>query len=215
MMTRWISVARTSTWALLGCALMSACVPLPYRPSVAIHHDYISAEAASAILLKADSSASLGKVAADLQRAEPRIVLIDPAGILQGPTDFIALPDVIAELATLPTDAAAPDFLLGLSALTTKQVHDTDYYMPLVGYTKTEYVARLPASIVELRSVQRAEALTFQSDYSMMVAQLFYGIMTIPMPEGAIHSALVDELLRRLRTGRPTGPIRLVVMSQK
>jgi hypothetical protein len=206
-------VIKFAPYALLACTLISGCVPIPYRPPVTIHHERISDEAAPAILLKTESVAWIGKLGAELQRAEPRIVFIDGASVL--PSDFIALPDVIAELLKLTPGTSSPDFLLGLGTLITQQVHDTNYYVPLAGYTKTQFVTRWPVSLIELRAGRSAEALTFQSDYSLVVAQLFYGVMTVPMPERAIRSALIVELLRNLRTARPSGPISLVVMFQK
>ena len=208
-------VINCAAYALLACAFISGCAPIPYRPSVNILREHISDEEASAVLLKTESVAWTGKIGAELQRAEPRIVFIDGASVLQGRSDFMALSDVIADLLTLTPGTSSPDFVLGLGSLTTEQVHDTNYYVPLVGYTKTQFVARWPASLIELRTGRSAEALIFPSNYSMVVAQLFYGVMIVPMPEQAIHHALIVELLRDLKTACPSGPIRLVVMFQK
>jgi hypothetical protein len=200
---------------VFASSLLCACVPIPYRPSVSIQHEAVSQESASAVQLKMQSSGWLGKIGEELKRTEPRILFIDGAAALPGANDFISLPNAIAALSRLPPGPAAPDFLLGLSAFTDEKVHDTNYYVPLVGYDREQYVARLPSLLVDLRSGQPAEALDFESQYSMVVVQMFYGVMTVPMPQSAIHSALVAEVSRRLRAAQPHGPIRLLVMFQK
>jgi hypothetical protein len=203
--------------AAVFCAvsLVTACVPVPYKPAVSIQHEAVAPEGAPAILLKTEPSSWLGDVGKELQRAEPRIVFMDGAKSLPDARDFISLPEAIAALSKLPPGSDTPDYLLGLSPFTEQHVHATDDYMPLFGYTKDQYVAHQPSMLVELRSAQPAEAMDFKSAYSMVVVQFFYGVMTVPRVHSAIDNALVAEVARRLRVAQPQGPIRLLVMFEK
>jgi hypothetical protein len=102
------------TLGWLISSLVSACILVPHLPSVTIQQEPISEAAAPPVLRKAESSAWLVKIGTDLRRAEPRIVLIDGAGVLDSPREFTSLPNVAAALSRLAT-AAAPPVLLGLT----------------------------------------------------------------------------------------------------
>jgi hypothetical protein len=208
--------AATLTASLLCAAtLLAGCVPIPYKPAVSVQHDVITPEAAPAILLKAEPPAWAGKVGEQLRRAEPRIVLMDGTKALPDALDFISLPDAIAALAKLPPGPDTPDYLLGMSPFAEEEQSKTDIYQPGVGYYKDKYVGHLPSLLVELRSGRPADAMDFKSEYSMVVVELFYGVMTVPEGEKAVDSALVAEVARRLKAAQPQGPIRLLVMFQK
>ncbi|HTY93106.1 MAG TPA: hypothetical protein VMC02_04405 [Steroidobacteraceae bacterium] len=199
----------------LVTVLLCGCVPVPYRPAVNIRHEAVTPEGASAMELKTEPAAWLGDIGDRLKREEPRIVFIDGGSSLPGVVDYVSLSDAMGALSRLPPGPAAPDFLLCLSEYTERVVHDSDYYLPLLGYGNTKYVARLPSLLANLRSGQAAQALTFESQYHMVVVQFVYGIMTAPRPQSAIHGALVAEFSRQLRAAQPTGPIRVLVMFQR
>ncbi len=208
---------RAGVYGLLLCAtsVLGACVPIPYKPAVNMEKNVVAPEAAPTIMLKAEPPSWAGKVGTQLKRAEPRVVFMDAAKALPDAVDFISLPDAIAALAKLPPGPDTPDYLLGLSTFAEEQVGGTDLYQPLVGYTKDKFVGHLPSVLVELRSGRPADAMDFKTEYSMVVVQLIYGVMTVPEGEKAVDNALVAEVARRLKAAQPQGPIRLLVMFQK
>ena len=212
------SLTRSTLARALGlsalCALC-ACAPLPYTPSVTLQQERIAVQAPSAPMLKTENSSWLGDLGAKLRQAEPRIVFVDGTRLIKGESDFLTLTDVVAEISKSAESPDRPDFLLALSSYSDRVLHENNYYAPLVGYDHILSEARMTALLVRFPEGDTADSLIFQSQYSSVVVQAFYGVMTVPMPKRAIHAALVAELARRLRAARPSGPIRVIVMFER
>jgi hypothetical protein len=113
---------------------------------------------------------------------------------------------------------ASADYLLSIGPVTHRQLHDTGAAAPflifpsVVGYEKTQSLETLPAVLLDLQSPQPPDYLLCQSAYSEVAAGLFYGVMTIAMPEPAVRDALARDVAHTLAAAHPNGAIRLLVL---
>jgi hypothetical protein len=204
-------------------AMVSGCVPIPYRPAAAVTHAPIDGEEAAAITLSAaPKGMRLNRVAKSIQQAEPRVILVDSAQYLNSllPGGHGTLSDVLA--ANEASAAPAADYLLCVGSANHKQLHDTGLaapfpYLPViwVGYEKVQSRDSVSASLVDLHAPPGADGLLVASTYSEFIASLVYGVATIAMPEGALRKALAEDVAHTLARAHPTGAIRLVVLVQE
>jgi|SRR5277367_1134987 len=210
--------------ALALAALLGGCVPMPYKPSAAVGHSQIPAVDAAATSVSSPCGCANNEpevVGKSIQKAEPRIVLIDSAAFLHDALpNARTLADVMTAVqAGLPAPVAA-DFLLSVGRPINKKLHDTGaaapfFFVPvIVGYEKTQSLETLSASFMDLQKPEAPEKLFVTSNYTEVAAGLVYGFMTMAMPEVAVRQALVRDVAQTLAKAQPEGPIRLVVLAQ-
>jgi hypothetical protein len=219
---------RLRTVVLLGLLALTACVPIPYKPGATTTHEPVQAEDAAGVALSSGKQwrliESVGKA---IQRAEPRVVLIDSSdyavGLARKGADTLS--EVMRSAATPASQSAAPlptaDCLLSVGEVSFKQLHDTGLAssaMPMapvvVGYEKVQSRATLAASFVDLRTPERVDSIRVTASYTEMVAAMVYGVVTVARPQAALRDHLAQEVTQRLQAAYPQGPIRLVILAQ-
>ncbi len=204
---------------ILACLFLAGCVPVPFKPSATVSQTAVGPEQTAPRLALADERSEAHSVAKAIRHGEPRIVLVDAASWSARVGTAATLPEVLAAAHEGHPELAA-DYLLSVGEPTNHQLHDTGAAAPflfvpsVVGYEKIQSIGTLSATLVDLKEPQSLEVLCASSTYSEVAAGLFYGVMTVAMPEAALRDALAKEVTHRLAVMQPAGTIRLLVLSQ-
>lgn len=219
-----VTLRSVATTLLLACAcLAGGCVPIPYKPTAAVSHEPVAGNAAETIALRPGGSNDTrpDSIAKAIHKDEPRVMIVDATQYLEG-----VLPGGYGTLAELldasRNGAAAPfevDYVLCIGEAEEKKLHQTGDIgaVPpfVVGYTKMQWRAILPASMVDVRNPQAADGLLATTTYTEVIAGFAYGFATIGRPQAALEEALAADVAHRLTAEHPRGAIRLAVVAQR
>jgi hypothetical protein len=185
-----------------------------YRPAVTETHTPEPGVDPSATRFTSEPSRWLGRVERALKSSDRRIEVVQSSALFPDTNRLMTAEDVSARLAELGPGTPPPDLTLAIGRVRQRVLDDVDLYQPLVGYAKTRYHAETAATIIDAHDVGGTEPVRFETEYSDMIAQVFYGVMTIGRPQAAIQKAIVDDITRRARLARPSGRYRVLILAQ-
>jgi hypothetical protein len=205
---------------VLTVALASGCVPVPYRPSASVTPVPVVAGDAPAMVLTTDDREWLKSVEKSIQKADPRVTIVDSTAYLRDAAPSGTGTDLLAPHASA-TPTSTVDVVLSVGTPRHRVISDKGMagmapMFPgfIVGFEKVHQTEQLSATLVDIGRNDRSEAEFVLSDYTEVTAGLAYGFATIAMPESAVRKALVDRVVLRLHEAQPTGAVRLVVVHQ-
>ena len=205
-----------ASWIL--AALLTGCVPVPYRPDAKVVHAPPRPGESDDVMLTSCRRHWPDSVAASIAHAEPRVVRVDPGSFLAA-----AFPDGDRSLSRLMLRDAESlrilpaDYVLILRQPSFEKIDDsgmgaTPVFPFVIGYERQRSMERAPAMLLELADLHNSDRFSIESRYSEVTTGFVYGFSTVALPDGAVRRSLTSEVVRILERNQPTGPVRLVVL---
>jgi hypothetical protein len=198
--------------------VLNGCVMVPYTPNAEVAHRKAEVQDPAVVKLTIGTHKFLERMGAELTSRERRIEII-PAlefrdtAFPDGNWTLAALFDPDTRERIKPIKA---DYLVAFGPMHYKE--DTSDNKMLVsvgfyGYADIDTRADLSAIVVDLGAGSLMELLVSECDATLRGVGAFYGLFIVPRTEHGVEEALADELVQMLKSAKPDGAIRVVIMA--